>query len=135
MLGTPVVVVFFRMPVVNPASDTPLIFPTTVAPCVPVTSPTRLPVKLPALPVVFEEIVPAKFRVTPPLEPPPVKPVPAVTLVIVPVVGAVQAHTVPDHARTLLVEHVVSKVRARLPDDPPPERPLPAAVVAPVMVP
>ena len=49
MLGTPVLVVFFRRPVTRPARETPLILPTTVALWVPVTSPARLPVKLPAL--------------------------------------------------------------------------------------
>lgn len=47
ILGTPVVVVFFNIPVVSPANDVPLILPTTVADCVPVTSPERLPVNEP----------------------------------------------------------------------------------------
>ena len=41
MLGTPVDVVFFRMPVASPASEVPLIRPTVIArdPAVLVTSP------------------------------------------------------------------------------------------------
>ena len=46
MLGIPVEVVFFNKPVDNPASDVPLILPTTVADCVPITSPDKLPEKL-----------------------------------------------------------------------------------------
>ena len=57
--GTPVVVVFFNIPVVNPAKDVPFIFPTTVALCVPVTSPARLPVKEAALPLLTAEITKA----------------------------------------------------------------------------
>ena len=53
MLGTPVVVVFLRIPVARPASDVPFILPTTVAPCVPVTSPESAPVNDAAEPVVF----------------------------------------------------------------------------------
>ena len=53
MDGTPVVVVFFKIPVARPAIEVPFIFPTTVAPCVPVTSPARLPVKEAAEPVTF----------------------------------------------------------------------------------
>ena len=47
--GTPVVVVLHSGPVASPDSATPLIFPTTVAPCVPVTSPTSEPEKLAAV--------------------------------------------------------------------------------------
>lgn len=49
MVGTPVLVVFFRRPVARPARDTPWIALTVVSPWVPVTSPTRLPVKLTAV--------------------------------------------------------------------------------------
>ena len=49
MLGTPVTVVFFRMPVSSPARETRLSLPTTVAAWVPVTSPERLPLKLTAV--------------------------------------------------------------------------------------
>ena len=51
-------VVFFNKPVANPASDIPLILPTTVEDCVPVTSPDKLLVKLvavAALPEIFPE--------------------------------------------------------------------------------
>jgi hypothetical protein len=47
--GTPVDVVFFNIPVARPDSAVPFIFPTTVAPCVPVTSPVRDPEKLVAV--------------------------------------------------------------------------------------
>ena len=53
MLGTPVVVVFLRIPVASPAKEVPLILPTTVADWVPVTSPESDPVNEAALPVVF----------------------------------------------------------------------------------
>ena len=51
MLGTPVVVVFINIPVARPAMEVPLICSTTLAPCVPVTSPAKLPVKEAAEPV------------------------------------------------------------------------------------
>ena len=58
MEGTPVVVVFLRIPVVRPARLVPLSLFTLVAPCVPVTSPASDPVNDPALPVTFPEIGP-----------------------------------------------------------------------------
>ena len=47
--GTPVVVVFFNIPVDNPAIEVPFILPTVVAASVPVTSPASEPVKLVAV--------------------------------------------------------------------------------------
>ena len=71
ILGTPVVVVFFNIPVANPANDVPLIFPTVVAKLpvpVPVTSPVKVivwsPVLVP-LTVVSAETVNV-FEVVPP---------------------------------------------------------------------
>ena len=46
-------VVFFNIPVAKLAKEVPFIFPTTVALCVPVTSPDKFPVNDAAEPVVF----------------------------------------------------------------------------------
>jgi hypothetical protein len=74
--------------------------------------------------------------VTLPLVPPPVKSVPAVTPVIVPLPPIVaQAQAVPLHWRTCFDEHVFNRLSVRLPVEPPPLSPLPVAVVTPVIVP
>ena len=44
MEGSPVIVVFFKIPVAKDANVIPLILPTTVASCGPLTSPDKLPV-------------------------------------------------------------------------------------------
>ena len=94
MLGTPVLVVFFRMPVPRPAKDVPLILPTTVAPCVPVTSPAKLPVKEPAEPETLPVTLPVRLpeKVVAVNVPPPVMLLPPIAMApdIVP----------PDRARS-----------------------------------
>src|ERR1700734_201932 len=76
-----------------------------------------------------------RFRVTLPPVPPPVRAVPAVTPVIVPVPTAEHAHALPFHCSTCPLAQVVSSPRFSVPLVPPPLRPLPLAVVTPVSVP
>jgi hypothetical protein len=75
------------------------------------------------------------LRVTVPLVPPPVRPVPAITPVIVPVPTAAHCQALPFHCRTWLALHVLVRLRFRVPLVPPPLRPLPLVVVIPVIVP
>src|ERR1022692_4743735 len=78
-------------------------------------------------------LVVSRFSVTFPLVPPPVRSVPAVTPVIVPVPAAEQAHVEPFHCRTCPLAHVVNKLSVTLPFVPAPLRPAPA--VTPVIDP
>ena len=75
----------------------------------------------------------SRLSVTLPPVPPPVRSVPAVTPVIVPVPAAEQAHVEPFHCRTCPLEHDVSRLSVTLPFVPPPARPAPA--VTPVIDP
>src|SRR5208282_5602192 len=80
-------------------------------------------------------LVVSRFRVTLPLVPPPVRSVPAVTPVIVPLPAEKQAHALPFHCSTWLVAQLFTRLRLRFPLAPPPLRPLPDVVVIPVIVP
>src|SRR5215470_2749992 len=79
-------------------------------------------------------LVVSRFSVTVPLVPPPVRAVPAVTPVIVPVPLTV-AHTqaLPFHCSTCLLEQFVCRLRLNVPLVPPPVSPLPLPVVIPVI--
>ena len=80
MLGTPVPVVFFRMPVASPANDVPLIFTTVAALADVVTSPVSAArLYVPAVLTSVESVVRAAC-VSAPLEPMPVRNWPAVTV-------------------------------------------------------
>jgi hypothetical protein len=76
-----------------------------------------------------------RLNVTLPLVPPPVRSVPAVTPVIVPVPGDAQAHALPLHCRIWLAAQTFVSERFSVPLVPPPISPLPAAVVIPVIPP
>src|ERR1017187_3240317 len=78
-------------------------------------------------------LVVSRFNVIVPPVPPPIRSVPAVTPVIVPVPAAEQAHVDPFHCRTCPLAHVVNKLSVTLPFVPPPARPAPA--VTPVIDP
>src|ERR1035438_7683980 len=72
-------------------------------------------------------LVVSRFNVTLPLVPPPVRSVPAVTPVIVPVPFEVaHTHVVPFHCITCPLEQVVNKLSVTFPFVPPPARPAPA---------
>src|ERR1022692_4430350 len=72
-------------------------------------------------------LVVSRLSVTLPLVPPPVRSVPAVTPVIVPVPFEVaHTHVLPFHCRTCPLEQVVSKLSVTVPLVPPPARPAPA---------
>src|ERR1035438_2840507 len=62
-------------------------------------------------------LVVSRFSVTLPLVPPPVRSVPAVTPVIVPVPFEVaHTHVLPFHCRICPLEQVVNRLRVTLPD-------------------
>src|SRR5208337_3455034 len=67
--------------------------------------------------------------------PPPVRSVPAVTPVIVPVPADAHAQALPFHCSTCFAAHVWISDRLSVPLLPPPVSPLPLAVVTPVSVP
>src|SRR5579884_964510 len=77
----------------------------------------------------------SRFSVTFPLLPPPVRAVPAFTLVIVPVATEAHTHADPFHCNTWFVPHVFSRPTFSVPVVPPPVRPLPEFVSTPVIVP
>src|SRR5271157_6166151 len=85
----------------------------------------------------YRALVAAVFRlsVTLPLVPPPVRSVPAVTPVIVPVPTAAHTHELPLYCNTLFAEQALVSDKFSVPLVPPPVRPLPLAVVTPVSVP
>src|SRR5271157_1242942 len=85
----------------------------------------------------YRALVAAVFRlsVTLPLVPPPVRSVPAVTPVIVPVHTAAHTHELPLYCTTLFAEQALVSDKFSVPLVPPPVRPLPLAVVTPVSVP
>src|ERR1019366_101750 len=85
-----------------------------------------LPVKL-LLAFSCGTLLVSRFSVTLPLVPPPVRSVPAVTAVIVPVPFEVaHTHVLPFHCRTCPLVHVVNRLSFTLPFVPPPVRPAPA---------
>src|SRR5580693_6709111 len=83
----------------------------------------------------YSALVAEVFRlsVTLPLVPPPVRSVPAVTPVIVPVPADAQAHALPVHWRTCFAAQVLVSDKLSVPLVPPPISPLPAAVLIPVI--
>src|ERR1700733_1705475 len=83
----------------------------------------------------YRALVAAVFRlsVTLPLVPPPVRSVPAVTPVIVPVPAEAQVHALPVHWRICFAAQALVRDKFSVPLVPPPIRPLPAAVVIPVI--
>src|SRR5208282_2365814 len=133
--------------------NTPLLFPlpSTAEFAVPVLLPTMaLPLELAVIVpstvwlvvnvltapnCAYKPLVAAVFRlsVTLPLVPPPVKSVPAVTPVIVPVPGEAHPHALPLHCRIWLAAQTFVNDRFSVPLVPPPISPLPAAVLIPVI--
>ena len=80
-------------------------------------------------------LVVSRLTVTLPLEPPPVRSVPAVMPVIVPVAGLTQLQALLTYARIWPLEQAVVSERFSVPVLPPPWSPLPVVVLMPVMVP
>src|SRR5277367_3272727 len=80
-------------------------------------------------------LVVSRLSVTLPLVPPPVRSVPAVTPVIVPVPAFEHAHALPFHCNICFEAQVVVRLRLSVPLVPPPVRPLLDPVSTPVIVP
>src|SRR5580704_936134 len=76
-----------------------------------------------------------RFSVTLPLLPPPLRSVPAVTPVIVPVPALLHFQAPPLHCSVRLLGQLVSKLKFNVPLVPPPVSPLADAVSTPVIVP
>src|SRR5208337_849184 len=79
-------------------------------------------------------LVVSRFNVTLPLVPPPVRSVPEVTPVMVPLpLRFAHPHAVPFHCSTWFAAQLVIRLRLSVPLVPPPVSPLPLPVVTPAM--